>query len=297
MTEKELFQEVGRIKEEYIVEAQEYKRSVIHNPVFKRTLATAACLVLCVGIYWGNSNMHTDEGPNSISSVGQTAVNSLSGEAFLKDQMDMVHNDMNKNTVQTDSVNKTEEVPEYILNQSQEEQVTVAGAPGEGMQTNEAENKCELEATLKEDISFNLDEAKARLGNYPNTLEELRQENVYIVLHGISDTGSELWEEFLQSVNDDITADIDIVRLTDEGYPIITCVYFDGQLFHVVCDSTRDMGAGDGGGLHEETYKYLNVLQSDNRTETVLSQEADLTIAQLKSGEYETYELFQCDME
>ena len=50
MTGKDLFREVGNISEKYITEAEETKRSIIHNVAFRRTLGTAACLVLCVGV-------------------------------------------------------------------------------------------------------------------------------------------------------------------------------------------------------------------------------------------------------
>ncbi len=53
MTGKDLFREIGNIDEKYVSEAQETKRSVIMNPVFRRTLATAACLVVCLGIFAG----------------------------------------------------------------------------------------------------------------------------------------------------------------------------------------------------------------------------------------------------
>lgn len=53
MTEKDLFREIGNINEKYIVEADETKRAAIWTPAFRRTLATAACLVVCFGLYLG----------------------------------------------------------------------------------------------------------------------------------------------------------------------------------------------------------------------------------------------------
>ena len=52
MTGNDLFREVGNISEKYIAEAEETKRSIIHNVVFRRSLATAACLMVCVGLYF-----------------------------------------------------------------------------------------------------------------------------------------------------------------------------------------------------------------------------------------------------
>ena len=56
MTGKDLFREIGNINEEYIKEAQEYKRPkrdiifVINNPTFRKMTATAACLMICAGL-------------------------------------------------------------------------------------------------------------------------------------------------------------------------------------------------------------------------------------------------------
>ena len=61
MTGKELFLEIGNIREEYVTEAENYRartggsilvgwnRKVASSPAFRKTLATAACLVVCAG--------------------------------------------------------------------------------------------------------------------------------------------------------------------------------------------------------------------------------------------------------
>lgn len=53
MTGNDLFREIGNIDEKYIKEAQESKRMVIFTPAFRKGLATAACLLLCLGIFAG----------------------------------------------------------------------------------------------------------------------------------------------------------------------------------------------------------------------------------------------------
>ena len=60
MTEKDLFREIGSINEKYIEEAGEFKKAKILTPAFKRTLATAACLCVCVGVYFGTRGLRGD---------------------------------------------------------------------------------------------------------------------------------------------------------------------------------------------------------------------------------------------
>lgn len=52
MTGKGLFREIGNIDERYVAEAQETVRPVLFTPAFRRALVTAACLFVCVGLYF-----------------------------------------------------------------------------------------------------------------------------------------------------------------------------------------------------------------------------------------------------
>lgn len=79
MTEKDLFREIGNINEKYITEAEETKRAVIWTPAFRRTLTTAACLVVCFGLYLGVR--HLDLGMQNESAPAQ-----------LENAMDMSQN-------------------------------------------------------------------------------------------------------------------------------------------------------------------------------------------------------------
>lgn len=79
MTEKELFREIGNINEKYIAEAEETRRAVIWTPAFRKTLATAACLVVCFGLYLGVR--HLDLGAKTESAPAQ-----------LENAMDMSEN-------------------------------------------------------------------------------------------------------------------------------------------------------------------------------------------------------------
>lgn len=74
MTGNDLFREIGNIDEKYVAEAQETKRSAILTPAFRRTLATAACLVVCLGIYVGVQQVRDDA--KSESATMQTETNS-----------------------------------------------------------------------------------------------------------------------------------------------------------------------------------------------------------------------------
>lgn len=91
MTGNDLFREIGNINEKYVTEAEETKRSVIMTPVFRRTLATAACLVVCFGLYFsvrqlgmgGQSETASMESSTSIT-AGQTDM-SIKAESTVMD--------------------------------------------------------------------------------------------------------------------------------------------------------------------------------------------------------------------
>ena len=94
MTKKELFQEIGDINEKYLLEAEETRRSIIHNVVFQRSLATAACLVVCVGLgitiltFSGGSKEAASEAGNSMGPNSVASNSAMKEEASAEGAMD-----------------------------------------------------------------------------------------------------------------------------------------------------------------------------------------------------------------
>ena len=70
MTEKDLFREIGMIDEKYVEEAESVKKAKILTPAFRRTLATVACLCICVGIYFTVRTVREESEESAKDSAG-----------------------------------------------------------------------------------------------------------------------------------------------------------------------------------------------------------------------------------
>lgn len=83
MTGKDLFQQVGNINEKYVLEAEETKRSLIHNVAFRRSLTTAACLAICVGLFFvAVRPLRIQEGVASVSDIVNSLLKDISNNAM-----------------------------------------------------------------------------------------------------------------------------------------------------------------------------------------------------------------------
>jgi len=321
MTGKELFKEIGSIKEDYIAEAEEYKRSLIHNTVFQRCLVTAAGLLACAGLYWGaqvtiNQQSSDMEAPTSSRSDKNNTMleDSIRQEVKVEQEsMDLTDAANTESTagIYTVSEETTQYYPkeqaeaEGIITAEEEKvQTTIEATGGEqimsatdsatvGVQAAVPEQKQDSDISSQEHMICDLVAGEKRLKAYPSVLEELRQEDVLIVLQGELDTGVTLWNSFLQSIQEKEMASIDIVEFTMEGAPIITCICFDGQNFNILTDNSRDTYAGSEANISRGSYNYLNLLQTDGQTEVIMSQEAGLSVEQLRSGEEQVYVIFR----
>lgn len=83
MTGKDLFREVGNINEKYVLEAEETKQSLIHNVDFRRSLTTAACLVICVGLFFvAVRPLRTQEEAANVSDIVNSLLKDISNNAM-----------------------------------------------------------------------------------------------------------------------------------------------------------------------------------------------------------------------
>lgn len=82
---------------------------------------------------------------------------------------------------------------------------------------------------------------KAHLAQYSNDRDEIYAADNLAVCSNIPELRNlEPWHEFAQKVNKGKPAWVDVVRFTDEGDPILYYVYYDGEEFLFVEDTTRD---------------------------------------------------------
>lgn len=265
MTGKELFQEIGMIKEEYIVEAEAYKRSVIHNVVFRRSLAGVACLVVCFGLYWGVQQMHSGY-EESVQDSAWADQNMYESAVVNESLAEQVETDMEVTEEMAAAETAGEEKIVYL--------------------PKESESEPEVEAA-----------SSAEKENFNNIVGDTTTESdAYVIIHGRVKNGQDVWDDFLEKVKVHESTSIDIIQFTIEGDPIITNLQFNGTDFTVVRDNTQDSFAGSRAGVTESSYKYMNLLQESDCVEVILSQETDLTKEQLYSGDFEVYHLIQYEI-
>lgn len=307
MTGKDLFREIGTIKEEYVAEAQDYKRSFVHNTVFQRSLAAAACLVLCVGIYWGVKLPHQTEvmdAAEQVAGAGEQEKTAAAGkdksavteydEAFAESTESMQDAFIQAETSTTIEGSVREQKVE-IFPKHAETQIADSTTEGNA----KVEDAPNLPASADSSVmgvqsaTPDLTAIKEALKVYPAEFEAICQEDAYIIVQGRIEKGQEKWDAFMTSLKEQKPASIDIVQFTVEGDPIITCLSFDGRGFYVVRDDTRD--AWGMGQITENSFPYLYIQVNEYGTEVFLAEEPDLTGEQLESGEYQTYFLFQHD--
>lgn len=275
MTEKDLFREVGKIKEEYVVEAEEYKRSVIHNVVFRRSLITAACLVVCVGLYWG---------------VQQTAKQFDSAENM---QAEQIYADTDVVQPETATENYAAEAVEKETAYRTEENVSVK----EEVECIPQSTTAEIQQSSNTNVQDGLQDVVVEAEKLKTPQDLLKAEKRLEIVMGKIEYGREYWDAFREKVEISEPAELIIVKYTVEGDPIITCVQFDGITFNVTEDNSLDAFAGSEAGIKTSTYNYLNLIGAEQEMEVILSKEKGLAKEQLHSGEYETFSLVQYNIE
>lgn len=264
MTGKDMFREVGNISEKYIAEAEETKRSIIQNVAFRRSIGTAACLLLCVGIF----------------ALNRTSDKSASGPQY-------------------DSVADS---PAYVSDATNSVAMEMAGEEAADIGNNSAwkdvGNSVEEESDLsgREVMVYDEELTIERLQAYSNDYEELLQTDAFVVVHGTVKSDMAQWEAFLDCVEEGEPAYVDVIQFTEEGDAIITAIQFVGKYFYVLVDHTRDAWGNPNCSWEEYGYPYLYLDIQDGRTRVVLSElkleEQEIGEALVKNPE-EFDELFQ----
>lgn len=258
MTGNDLFREIGNISEKYVTEAEETKRSIFQNVVFRRSLATAACLMICVGLYFttrtGRKEATADSSAGSApqydtamkenSAVGnQEAVDGTNGGFDLEDILDVFDGGKDK----TESTSQG-----YAPEQDSGVESNVGSEP---------------EYVVGE--IYSEWEMYDRLALYPNDYEAILETDAFVVVHGTVKSGMEQWNSFIDNAKDGKPAYVELVQFTVEGDAIITAIQYTGDYYHVLADHSRD--AWGKTNVIEYVYDYLYLDIQDGRTGVVLS--------------------------
>lgn len=264
MTGNDLFREMGNISEKYVTEAEETKRSIFQNVVFRRSLATAACLMVCVGLYF-----------TTRTGRKEAAMESSGGSAPQYDAMK--ENSAVADQEASDGTNGFDF--EDILNwgdrgQDKSESMAENYAPPQdsAMQDGASEN---VESNITNEpegiVGEIYDEWEMfdRLSSYPNDYEAILETDAFVVVHGTVKSGMEQWNSFIDNVKDGKPAYVELVQFTDEGDAIITAIQYTGDYYHVLADHSRD--AWGKTNVIEYVYDYLYLDIQDGRIGVVLS--------------------------
>lgn len=267
MTGKDLFREVGNISDKYVTEAEETKRSFVYNATFRRSLATAACLLVCVGIYFatrtGIKEAATESGntapqnvpiykEENVANGTQNSMTDVDDESYLSDIFD-------------GGKDKADNVAEEYF--PRKEEVSWESSEESNIEYERTEEPVGAEFDCRAIID--------RLSAYPDDYELLIQGEAFVVLHGVVKAGMERWDKFVSTVTEGKPASIDIVQFTMEGTAIITNVTYNGDRFLMILDDTRKEW---GGGVYSESYhNYLSLFQEEGKVHAYLSQEKMLT--------------------
>ena len=99
-----------------------------------------------------------------------------------------------------------------------------------------------------------LEEIKKYLAQFPDTLQELSEEECYVILHGNEHSGREYLNTFIENVKAEISGELVFVQFTTEGAPVLTYLDYDGEDFYCVTDISRDGFAGGDGEKYPEEY-------------------------------------------
>ncbi len=262
MTGNDLFREIGNISEKYVTEAEETKRSILHNVVFRRSLATAACLMVCVGLYFttrtGRKEATADSSAGSAPQYDTMKENSAvasqestDGGFDLNDILDIFDR----------GNDKADSAPQDYY---QESASTAQDGASENVESNVTNEPEEIVGEIYDEW-----EMFDRLSAYPNDYEALLQTDAFVVVHGTVKSGLEQWNTFIDSTKDGKPAYVELVQFTVEGDAIITAIQYTGDYYHVLTDYSRDAWGNTGMVEHEYGYLYLDI--QDGRTRVVLS--------------------------
>ncbi len=257
MSGKDLFREIGLVKEEYITEAEEYKRSIIHNVAFQRGLAVAACLVVCGGLYWG---------------VGYHSVSSDSTAQSTNDANN-VYTEMDSATVMDNSEN---------VAPKEENAMDMEAVAGENM-GNYSED---CEESERSDGFFadgtNIQNSTTVKNEETASEPETTMKDIQCIdTSNMSGEDVAVWEAFVKTTETKTPSQIKISSELEEGTVSWTEVRYDGECFQVLWEN--EMGEATG---FEETYLYLNQIEEEDTVQVVLSDERIETKEQLKQEEH-----------
>ncbi len=275
MTEKDLFREIGRINEKYVEEAAQVKKTKILTPAFRRTLATAACLCICVGIYFGTRGLRGDFASKESAEDMSTAPSSMTNQAGMtSDSANFESADVESSVAEDTDGGLLEELMNSLTGKGESASSATQNAPQDSMSSDNYMDGASVEQAPQKEYEEVGEGVTARkeLEDYSNDYEELCNGEAFVVTHGKVTAGYDKWELFMDGFERGEEVQVDVIRFTVEGDAIITRVWYENGAFHIIEDSTRDAwGVGD---YAEYTFESINVIEKSDGIVQVIFADA-----------------------
>lgn len=315
MTGNDMFQEIGNINEKYVKEAEEAKRATILTPAFRRTIATAACLVICFGLYFGvrqlglggqsetasmesNKSNATGQADMSIkteSAVLDSATNSVTG-AGEEGTYEAAEDSAFWEDIWPTEGDATAAAPEVDAEHFEQ----VAGS--ESTQDNKQEIAVQdsmQDSELKAQDARSNEVIDERFDGYVQDLEHLPAEMVVLDESVWLQSGEEAIGAFLDKTERGEEASLELVRTSDEGVYAFYYIHYNGQDYYLLTDWRYPDKAEESAEIREATYGYLKVFEETLEDGSVyyaigLGEQEDFTLRDLQIGTKGTLAVLRC---
>ncbi len=292
MTGNDLFREIGNINEKYVKEAEEAKRATILTPAFRRTIATAACLMICFGLYFGVRQLGLGGQSETASMESNTSTTTLQEDMAIKTESAVMDSATNSATgAGEESMYENTEEGTFWEELWPTQGDTVADcAPADtevkqeatGMEGNVAE-EVEIPET---DAATKCEDAKVQNGELQNVLTfEADLHNDCVLLDGRDDV-----DAFLEKTANGEAAVLEMVQLFEDGTYVRATIRYTNEEFYEWTQWHEPSYGNDRGEEQITTvYGYLKVfedMQEDGNTYCVvgLGEAEDFTLYDLQSG-------------
>ena len=230
MTGRDLFREIGEIRDEYITEAEQYQgqKKTIITPMLRRTLAAAACLVVCVGLVFTVQKMGV---------MQDSATESVREEFALGMQMNMYAESSAAAATVEEQVSMKVEVTESILSDTAENGVTesVADILGIGAGESAKEDGLKMESAKNELVDKESMEENTVVG------QENMNENVYIIRNIEVVSGQDVWDAFMDGVKMRQDAQVQIIHYSLLDEATVYNLRFENERYYLRIEQSRDL--------------------------------------------------------
>lgn len=314
MTGNDLFREIGNINEKYVKEAEEAKRATILTPAFRRIIATAACLVICFGLYFGVQQLGLGGQSETASMESNTSTTAGQADTSLKTESAVMDSATNSVTgAGEDGMYEAAEDSTFWENIWPTEGDATAATPevdaehfeqvagSESTQDNKQEIAVQdsmQESEMKAQDARSSEAIGERFDGYVQDLEYLPAEMAVLDEDSWLQSGLEEVNAFIAKTEKDEETSLELVRTSDEGVYAFYYIHYNGEDYYLLTD-WRYPDKEETAEVREATYGYLKVFEETLENGSTyfaigLGVKEDFTLRDLQIGTNGTLAILRC---